>query len=227
MNLDTMQPDTPPESLWPAVVSKADLQPQQRQEVYLAFECYRDHRAALLQQQHEVVQQLQALLAPQQPMQHTLPCNAGSTAGAAADAGAADSSPEQDQATGGDACAAARGIGGGGGGVVESSCCAKVPDSHNTSCTTLSKGCSNKERDSLGVLTIEVAEQAEQLLQQLDRIVRLQREHSRRLVYLWMDLLTTEQHVNAILSAYPFSISVPAVAAVVWQGEAALLSKEL
>jgi len=220
MNLDTMQPDTPPESLWPAVVSKADLQPQQRQEVYLAFECYRDHRAALLQQQHKVVQQLQALLAPQQ--------RPDCTAGAAATAATADSSPELDQARTGDASAATRGSGGGGGGggggMVPSSCCAKAPGSHTTSCTTASKGCS--EQDSLGVLTIEVAEQAEQLLQQLDRIVRLQREHSRRLVYLWMDLLTTEQHVNAILSAYPFSIKVPAVAAVVWQGEAPQLSQE-
>lgn len=69
------------------------------------------------------------------------------------------------------------------------------------------------------LLDLDAAELADELLNRLQRNIKLQREYSRRLVYLWMDLLSTSQHAAAILCAYPFSIKIPAVCSFIWQQE--------
>jgi hypothetical protein len=85
-----------------------------------------------------------------------------------------------------------------------------APRSLTTTTTSNNSSGSNDVGVQVRTLDLEAAEQAEQLLCRLQRNISLQREYSRRLVYLWMDLLSEEQHVEGILAAYPYMIKTPA-----------------
>lgn len=277
-----MQPAAPSEDLWSQIVSCADLTEQQRGQVFLAFDCYRDQRGSLLQEQAQTIQQLQALLGVQQqpetpgmqqellqqqqqqgsqetpglkqqqqelqqPQQSgsaspatdaaagALDCTAGVADAAAGAAAAATASPLA--AAGPCSEAAAAGATGSGqaqlsgSGATEGTAAAAAataaPAGSGGGCDAATAvaasepspavSCDSSEAPRL--LDLESAEQAEQLLLRLQRNIRLQRECSRRLVYFWMDLLSTSQHASAIMCAYPFSIKIPAVCFVVWQQE--------
>lgn len=209
LNLDSMQPEPPPEGFWAKVVDKANLQPQQRNQVFWVFECYQDQRAALLQQQQHIVEALQQLLGPDN--------SANSTADAVTPAEREQPAPGAPASDGVTVPAASLSVGlsdlqrqSQGGECAEASTISGTAAA-GPACARMS-ACDSSKASSMfpGMLDLEVAEEVEQLLQQLQRVVRLQRESSRRLVLLWMDLLTSEQHVDAILAAYPFTVKVPA-----------------
>jgi len=61
---------------------------------------------------------------------------------------------------------------------------------------------------SAGMLTPEDAEQLDQLVQQLLRVARTLKQHSRRLVCMWTDLLSAEQHARVLLAGYPYTSNV-------------------
>jgi hypothetical protein len=147
-----------PPDLWARVVAAAALQPEQRRQVCLGFDIYMQQRAPLLQRQAGIVQQLQALLQPE------------------------ESSPES------------------------------AADAWPGHLQGLSRAAGGP-----APLSFEAATAAEELLQQLARVVRLHREASRRLVITWMNLLTHQQHADVLLASYPFAARVPACAALVWE----------
>jgi hypothetical protein len=225
MNLETMRPQAPSEDIYPFIIRKAALTEQQRLQAFLAFNLYRDHRAALLQEQAETIVALQALLGGQQQPQ-PLPgteAHAGAPAlqqdqhATSADTDAPDVrvqhvQEQQDQHACSEAARAAD--------TVPAAPDGAAPEAGLQPCTevqhpTVVSGSSRKPAGSTegagaSTLDFESAERAEQLLLRLQRNIRLQREFSKRLVFLWMDLLTTSQHVDAILAAYPFTIKIPA-----------------
>lgn len=225
MNLETMCPEAPSEDIYPFIIRKAGLTEHQRLQAFLAFDLYRHHRAALLQEQAETIKALQTLLGGKPPLEplpgveaHAdapAPQQGQHASSAAADAAAARMQDVQEQhdqhASSASAPAASTASapldGAAAGGTMQPRTQIQHP--------TVVSGSSGKPAGGTGsavpsTLDLESAEQAEQLLLRLQRNIRLQREFSRRLVYLWMDLLTTSQHVDAILAAYPFSIKIPA-----------------
>lgn len=62
INLETLQPDTPPEDFWVEVVLKANLQPQQVEHITKAYQAYAVQQAQLLEEHQALMQQLQGLL---------------------------------------------------------------------------------------------------------------------------------------------------------------------
>jgi hypothetical protein len=75
-------------------------------------------------------------------------------------------------------------------------------------------------------MDLEAAVQAEALLGELDRNIRLQRTASRQLIFFYVDLLSIEQHADALLAAYPHNVRVPAFLSRVWQQEVARLGAD-
>lgn len=146
------------------------LSHEQRQRIALAYECFRDQRAALLQQQQQIMGQLQALLSAgaQPPSMQAAATACTQPTAAAAQQAADDSSSFDDRAAG----------------------CQQVPpvassSGSNSTDGGSSDGCfsSAYSRLHLGLLDLEGAEQADELLQQLQRVVRLDREAARNLIY--------------------------------------------
>lgn len=182
LNLETMQPTVVSDNWWVAVVQQLHLTAEQRHKVVLAFECYRVQRASLLQQQGQLVEQLRSLLESEPPEQHQ-----GNSSGSDADVALLTSCFPGDSSNSADA--GGRSAGGRSG--LESS-----------SNSTGSMG--------LALMNLEAAMQAEAVLANLERNIKLQRAASRQLTYFWIDLLTTEQHTDAILEAYPHNIKIPA-----------------
>jgi hypothetical protein len=222
MNLETMRPETPSEDIYPFIIKKAALTEPQRLQAFLAFDLYRDHRAALLQEQAETIKALQTLLGGQQPSEPLPGDEARADApalqqgqhasSAATDAADARVHDQQGQHASTATARAADTVSARPDGAAVEAGLQPCTDMQHP---TVVSGTSSQPAGSTGsavlsTLDLESAEQAEQLLLRLQRNIRLQREFSRRLVYLWMDLLTTSQHVDAILAAYLFSIKIPA-----------------
>lgn len=86
-----------------------------------------------------------------------------------------------------------------------------------------SGGSSPSSSTGLRLMDLEAAVQAEALLGELDRNIRLQRTASRQLIFFYVDLLSVEQHADALLAAYPHNVRVPAFLSRVWQQEVARL----
>lgn len=61
-----------------------------------------------------------------------------------------------------------------------------------------------------GTMDLHACIQAEQVLAKLDRNIQLQRAASLQLLYFYIYLLSSQQHADALLAAYPYSIKVPA-----------------
>lgn len=230
MNLETLQPEAVPEGeFWHKVVGRANLQPEQRHHVHMAFTLYKQARGALLMQQQHIVQQLQAVMGATHQLQETaadqhwhggdasavdaaVPCSESrpaTTSAAGRDdparrcsksppvGGSADDGPgntrssiDNDRAANGPSCSHASGSSSGSG-----------SDSRGRSCSY-----SDASAASPSSLTLEAAEQADELLQRLMRIMWSLKQHSRRLCCMWINLLTAEQHTNVLLSAYPHHI---------------------
>lgn len=180
-----MQPASASDDLWDAVISEAELTAEQRQQVMLAFECYRRQRGPLVQQQEQLVHELNCLMGLH---------------------GCADGSDSR----------TAGGRSGGG-----SSRCTG-PASRDGG----SSGGSSPSSMGLPLMDLEAAVQAEALLGELDRNIQLQRAASRQMILFYIDLLSTEQHADALLAAYPHSIKVPAFLSQIWQQEVARLEAD-
>lgn len=65
--------------------------------------------------------------------------------------------------------------------------------------------------EDAGVLSLEDAEKVEELLQGVMRITRLLKQHGRQVAVVWINLLTAEQHADAMLAAWPWLTDVGAV----------------
>lgn len=198
-NLETLVPETPAEDLSPHVLSQIDLSAEQKQQLVLAYQCCVSQRTSLLQQQNAISKQLQALLSGQrQPCDSDSmgpSCAASVGASAPLDSAHSCAMPSIQRSSGPAAWAehSAQPAGSGGSGNANSSSAAFG---------------SAFSRLHEGLLDLDGAEEADRLLKQLQRIVRLHREASRGLVYVWMDVLSAEQHADAILAAYPYVLAV-------------------
>lgn len=179
-----MQPASASDDLWDAVISEAQLTAEQRQQVMLAFECYRRQRGPLVHQQEQLVQELNRLMG--------LDCLADGSDSRTVGERSGGSSRRKDTASrdGG------------------------------------SSGGSSPSSMGLPLMDLEAAVQAEALLGELDRNIQLQRTASRQMILFYIDLLSTEQHADALLAAYPHSVKVPAFLSRIWQQEVARLEAD-
>lgn len=174
-NLDRMAPQAQRVDV-EYVRSCLQLSHEQRQQIALAYECVRDQCAALLQQQQQIVAQLQALLTTgtNQPFSAHAAVPTAATACAlptatAAQQGADGPSNSRNHAAG---------------------CHQVLPLASSSSSSNSTEGGSSDSTFSSaysrlhrGLLDLEGAEQADDLLQQLQRVVRLDREAARNLIH--------------------------------------------
>lgn len=190
-----------------ALLSCLQLSSEQRQQIALAYDCFRSQRAAVLQQQERIICDLQAVLAAsslQAAGTHQTDASTQRSADAAAGNPAAASCPgllpaaaalAGAAAAGGTATAGTCPRHGAEAGPVQwtgsSAADAEVGVGHSSGSSdgahlrpsTYSSSSSSYSRLHIGLLDLELAEQADDLLQQLQRVVRLDREAARTLIY--------------------------------------------
>lgn len=233
-----MQHNAPPADLWHHAVSTADLQPGQRQLILSTIQWYKQQQALLLQQQDEITQQLHALLsrppaelqAEKQPQELPKASSAGPSAAATANllgswwSGFAARSAQTMAAGAGPSSQGATAAGwplesNQGAGSNPRGAAADAWDQQTSSNAMgvqhagQQKGGSSSRPTkpaalSAGMLTQEDAEQLDQLVQHLLRVARMLKQHSRRLVCMWTDLLSAEQHARVLLAGYPYTSNV-------------------
>lgn len=220
-------------------VTKANLQPHQLEHICSAFHCFRQQQQELLQEQVQVKQQLQTLLDGGGPTTDTRDHESmmgGVEMTAALDglgeqvaSAAVGAHPPQSTRAAGwpvpapsATTAATKEVAVACG---ESAAGASYPAGATGANSALSNGSRSRSSSTVdaaaGVLPVEDAERADELLQDLLRIARSLKQHSRHLVCMWMDLLTAEQHADVLLAGYPWSINIPAMCACVWQAQQA------
>jgi hypothetical protein len=199
--METMQREPQPENLAEHVLSVLQLSPQQRQQIALAFKCTQSQRAGLLQQQESVIKELQGLLVAG-PFREGVSSNSmcKSTGGSAL----SNDAPGTPQLSPQAAEPAPAGTSAGAGAAIASMLHAGSP-AGNAACSSAQQwpvlasenacasstlggsGCGgfSSAYSSLhsGLLDLEVAQKADDLLQELQRLVRLNREVSRSLIH--------------------------------------------
>lgn len=188
------------------ILSRVNLTQQQRQQLALAYERYADKRAEFLRQQQDIMRELHSLLAAGAPIKQepsdafTGPVPPSGIAAqlpaapidAHVDApAAAPGTPVAERSTGAATAAASASAQQG---------FIKQEQTDSAECSMLSRGGSgvssgsggsgssgtlgvSASRLGMGLLDFEVAERADELLQRLQRVVRLSREVARNLIY--------------------------------------------
>jgi hypothetical protein len=166
LNLENLQHVAPPDDLWAQVAATAQLQPQQAEHILRAYLTYDQQQAQLLQQQRVIMGRLQSTSGMQVPA----PFDAAAATAAAAGQSARQPAGQSAGTSAGRSMLTAQQLQ-----ALTDMCRNRASgDGSGTGSSSLLGG-------PAGMLSLECAEKAEELLQDLQRISRMLKQHARLL----------------------------------------------
>lgn len=206
LNLDTLQPESPPDGLWAHVGAQVALSPAQVEALSISFNLYQEARRPLVAKAQKTVQHLQQLQGHAEAVSGSAQLNAAAanavlTATAVhlltPDAAAGDSPKAHD------AAAAA----------------APAPHAANAAvpCSSISYGSVLNGLESVPGRLVSRTQQVEALLQQLLSYTKQLREVARHVTFHWVNTLDTHQMARSITCSYPYLVQPVLVIEALWR----------